>query len=103
MGEHAAKGKRFRRLAQRIAEFAPEIVLAGNLPIDPLRIVLRSCLNANRRCIFWQQDIYSTAILKILRRKFGPIGYLIGKYYERLERHAAARSSFGASGVSSRR
>jgi colanic acid biosynthesis glycosyl transferase WcaI len=82
-----------QRLAQRIDEFAPEVVLASNLPLDPLSIVLQSCLKANRRCIFWQQDIYSSAILRILRRKLGPIGYLIGRYYERLERRAAARSS----------
>jgi colanic acid biosynthesis glycosyl transferase WcaI len=32
------------------------------------------------------------AILTILQRKFGWIGYLVGKHYERLERQAAARS-----------
>jgi colanic acid biosynthesis glycosyl transferase WcaI len=82
-----------RRIAQRIEIFAPQVVLASNLPIDTLTLVLRACRNARRRFVFWQQDIYSGAILTILQRKLGWIGYLVGKHYERLERRAAAGSS----------
>ena len=63
-----------RLFAARIDAFAPEVVLASNLPIDALTIVLRSSLKAQRRFVFWQQDIYSSAIIKILGDKFGVIG-----------------------------
>jgi colanic acid biosynthesis glycosyl transferase WcaI len=82
-----------RRIAQRIETFAPQVVLASNLPLDTLAAVLRSCRKGKRRFVFWQQDIYSAAILTILQRKFGWAGYFVGKHYERLERRAAARSS----------
>jgi colanic acid biosynthesis glycosyl transferase WcaI len=81
------------RIARRIQKFGAEVVFGSNLPLDALWIVLQSCLRANRGFVFWQQDIYSTAILRILRQKLGLLGFLIGKYYERLERRAAARSS----------
>lgn len=78
--------------ARRIDTFAPEVVLASNLPIDALSIVLRSSQKANRRFIFWQQDIYSSAIIKVLSNKLGFVGRLIGKYYEYLEMRVAQKS-----------
>lgn len=82
-----------RRIAQRIAAYAPDAVIACNLPIDPLDVVVKSCTKAGRPFVFWQQDIYSTAIRNILGRKYGMPGRLVGNYYRALERRAAAHSA----------
>lgn len=82
-----------RRFAKRITNYAPDLVLACNLPLDSLTKVVDSCANSGRPFIFWQQDIYGDAIRKILKRKFGAIGGLIGRYYQMSERRAAARSA----------
>lgn len=76
-------GKAF---AAEIDAFKPDVVLAGNCPLDCVLQIGRSTRHANRRFIFWQQDIYSTAISRILGRKLGPVGKLIGRYYRGMER-----------------
>lgn len=81
--QEVAVGKLF---ARRISSFRADVVLGSNLPLDSLRIVAKNCRSENRAFIFWQQDIYSIAIDRILRHKLGPIGALIGKYYKRIER-----------------
>lgn len=76
-------GKAF---AARIETFAPDIVIAGNCPLDCALAIGKSARLSGRKFIFWQQDIYSTAIGRILGRKFGIVGQLIGRYYRRVER-----------------
>ncbi|WP_458760146.1 glycosyltransferase family 4 protein [Afipia sp. TerB] len=76
-------GKAF---AAEIEAFQPDIVLAGNCPLDCALEIGKSTRRTNRRFIFWQQDIYSTAISRILGRKLGFTGRLIGSYYRRMER-----------------
>lgn len=95
LGEPFAKYRFFKRrqqeiaigkkLAERMGQFAPDLVIGCNLPIDSLRKVMRYTHQNNIKFIFWQQDIYSTAITSVLRQKFGMIGRMIGLYYRNLE------------------
>ncbi|PZA13626.1 glycosyltransferase WbuB [Rhodopseudomonas palustris] len=82
-----------RLIAQRIGEFEPDIVIGCNLPIDALDAVVALCDRQRRPFVFWQQDIYSKAIGDLLGERLGVAGRLIGRYYQMLERKAAARSS----------
>lgn len=83
-------GKAF---AARIETFAPDIVIAGNCPLDCVLAIGKSARLNGRKFIFWQQDIYSTAIGRILGRKFGMLGRLIGRYYRQVERRILAMSN----------
>jgi glycosyltransferase involved in cell wall biosynthesis len=71
--------------ADRIAAFGPDVVVASNLPLDSLKIVARRSLAGGRAFVFWQQDIYSLAIERLLRSRSSSIGGLIAKYYKNIE------------------
>jgi len=81
-----------KKIAERIKLFKPEIVIGCNLPIDALVEVMRYTSQFKTRFLFWQQDIYSTAIKSVLSQKFRLVGRLIGSYYQSLERRAALMS-----------
>jgi colanic acid biosynthesis glycosyl transferase WcaI len=83
-------GKAF---AAKIDAFAPDVVLVGNCPLDCVLQIGKKTRKAGRRLIFWQQDIYSSAISRILGRKFGFAGRLIGAYYRQMERRILAMSN----------
>jgi colanic acid biosynthesis glycosyl transferase WcaI len=83
-------GKAF---AAKIDAFAPDVVLVGNCPLDCVLQIGKKTRRAGRRLIFWQQDIYSSAISRILGRKFGFVGRLIGAYYRQMERRILAMSN----------
>lgn len=81
--QEVAVGKLF---AARISKFNPDAVIASNLPLDTLRIVAQRSRSEKRAFVFWQQDIYSIAIERIMRHRLGALGTLIGKYYKGVER-----------------
>lgn len=80
--QEVAVGKLF---AARISAFEANVVVASNLPLDSLRIVAKQLQAEKCAFVFWQQDIYSVAIERIMRQRLGPIGVLIGKYYKNVE------------------
>jgi colanic acid biosynthesis glycosyl transferase WcaI len=82
-----------RRIARRIAAFAPDVVVGANLPLDALRSILATCRKASCPFVFWQQDVYSEAVAKILGQKFGLPGRAVGRYYRHVERRAAKQSA----------
>lgn len=82
-------GKAF---AATIGAFAPDIVVACNCPLDCALQIGKSALKEKRRFVFWQQDIYSAAIRKILGRRFGQIGQAIGAYYSYMEKRIITMS-----------
>lgn len=81
-----------KRIADRMVEFQTEVMVGCNLPIDTLGQVVKSSRAHNIPFVFWQQDIYSTAIRSILQQKFGLPGRMIGGYYRYLENKAATLS-----------
>ena len=81
-----------RRFAARIAAFAPDTVIGCNLPLDALSKVMTASRECGRSFVFWQQDIYSVAIAKILAKKLGLLGVAVGAHYRGIERHALKKS-----------
>lgn len=81
------------RIATSIGEFAPDVVIACNLPLDALAQVVARAKRGEWRLIFWQQDIYSIAIEKILSKRYGPAGVIAGKHYRHLEKIALEASN----------
>ena len=89
----ALLGRRFndvkygKRVAEIIENLKPDAVLSGNTPSDAQGIIIKTCKAANIRVIHWLQDIYSTAITKLVAQKFGFLGTAsIGAYYQWLDR-----------------
>lgn len=82
-------GKAF---AARISAFRPDIVVACNCPLDCALQIGKSALKSGQRFVFWQQDIYSAAIRKILGRRFGGMGQAIGAYYNYMEKRIISMS-----------
>ena len=73
-------------LAKRVQEFNPKIVISANTPLDPQKILLKTCRRNGIKFIFWLQDVYGVAIEQTLRKRIPLIGTLIGRYYTSLEK-----------------
>jgi glycosyltransferase involved in cell wall biosynthesis len=90
--KHSFLKRRFQEVevgklfAEKMRRFAPDVVLASNFPLDTLNQVRRACKSGGWKFVFWQQDIYSMAIDRILSQKLGLLGRLIGKKYTALEK-----------------
>ena len=75
-----------RRAAKAITAHRPDIVLAGNAPVDAHRQVADLCRVTNVPMVYWLQDVNSIAIERILGERFGFPGRLIGWHYRAVER-----------------
>ncbi len=84
-----AYGKRLVDVCER---FQPEVVISGNTPSIPQHRLVRRCRRRKIRHIFWVQDIYGMAALKILQRKMPILGHLIGNFFLMLDRRSAFQS-----------
>src|SRR5487761_2055481 len=56
-----------RRLAQRIAELAPDVVICANTPLDAVRALDRACRAQGIPWVFWLQDLIGEATDRVLR------------------------------------
>jgi colanic acid biosynthesis glycosyl transferase WcaI len=74
-----------RMAARRIAEFAPDVLLASNTPIDAQKVIHGDCRRRGLPVVFWLQDVYSIAMRSILRKRSIPFASWIADYYERAE------------------
>ncbi|WP_257195697.1 MULTISPECIES: glycosyltransferase family 4 protein [unclassified Bradyrhizobium] len=80
------------RFVARIQQFEPDVVISSNMPLDAIRQIVRAKRKHRYNLVFWQQDIYSIAITRILMQKFGVIGRLVGAYYRAIEKRALRES-----------
>jgi glycosyltransferase involved in cell wall biosynthesis len=76
-------GKKISELIDRIK---PEIVVSGNTPVESQGCILKASHRIGAKFVFWLQDIFSIAALKILPTKLGLLGTIVGKYYVLKER-----------------
>lgn len=74
-----------RKIAERIVEFQPDIVLSGNVPLDTQWQIQRAVRKLGVPFLFWIQDLYGEAITRILGKKLGIAGKLVGRWYSRME------------------
>ena len=79
-------------VAAKIISFQPDIVLSANTPLDSQRIIYREARRVNARFLFWMQDIYSSAVRFVIRKKSGSLSEVIGEYYEWLEKRLLRKS-----------
>lgn len=75
-----------RRAASVIAGLKPDVVISGNTPTAAQGAILRACRRGGAGFVYWLQDFYSIAVSKLLRKRLGGAGRVIGWYYQLLER-----------------
>lgn len=81
-----------RAVAEKIFSFKPDIVISANMPLDAQNIALKAAKKQNAKFIFSLQDVYSSAIRFVLKKKLGSLSGPIAAYYERLERNLLKKS-----------
>ncbi|MCZ8121860.1 MAG: glycosyltransferase family 4 protein [Tagaea sp.] len=69
-----------------IARWRPDIVLAGNAPLDVQAGSLAGARDVGAGFVYWLQDLVGVAIRKILSKRMPVLGDAIGLYYEAMER-----------------
>jgi len=74
-----------RLLYKEVEKYKPDVLVSSNTPLDPQKILLNNCKRDNIKFVFWLQDLYGTAIQKILSEKYSFFGKFIGSYYRWLE------------------
>ncbi|MFN3597623.1 MAG: glycosyltransferase family 4 protein, partial [Rubricoccaceae bacterium] len=81
-----------RLLEERLAAFAPEVVLAANTPLDALARVHAFARRRGTRIVNWLQDILSVGTHRVLRQRLPVAGDLVGRYYLGVERRLLQRA-----------
>lgn len=82
-----------RLAAQAMKEFAPQVVLSGNTPLDAQLVLQRECIKAGIPFIFWLQDIYGVAIDRLLAQRLPVLGPIVSFRYLTLEKQLLRRSA----------
>lgn len=72
----------------------PEVVVSANTPTEAQSALVSASREVGAKFHYWLQDFYSVAVGKLLRRRLGPFGALVGLYYRALDR-AHLRASAG--------
>jgi colanic acid biosynthesis glycosyl transferase WcaI len=78
--------------AARALAFRADVVVGCNMPLDAQRKLQRACGTRRVAFVFWQQDVYSGAIYHYLGDRFGLLGKVVGRRYQRLEGGMLRRS-----------
>lgn len=76
-------GRQIHRLIQQLR---PEVLLSGNTPTEVQGYVLDACRKSGAAFVYWMQDFYSIAATKLLTKKLGLLGRMIGGYWRTLDR-----------------
>lgn len=85
--------KRYGRLlVDSVRMFAPEVVISGQAPLHPQALLQKHCQLRGVRFVHWWQDVYSEAIKKILSKRNGLLGAVIGGYYNHVESNIIAKA-----------
>jgi glycosyltransferase involved in cell wall biosynthesis len=75
-----------RLFSRAIEEYRPDLILAGNCPIETLRFIFQSRDKIGAQIIFWVQDLLGEAATRLLSKKLGLPGKLVGLYFQWLEK-----------------
>lgn len=79
-------------LARLIVDERPDVVILANTPVDALARAVKAARSVNARLVIWVQDLLGEAALRILSRKIGPAGRLVGSIYRKRESALLARA-----------
>jgi glycosyltransferase involved in cell wall biosynthesis len=80
-------------LVERVRRFGPDAVISANTPLGAQALLLEECLRKGIPFVFWLQDLLGIGIRNNLRKKIGPAGSLVGRYYMALEHRLLRKSS----------
>jgi glycosyltransferase involved in cell wall biosynthesis len=72
--------------------FRPDVLLAGNNPLDVQRRIQAACRRARIPFVYWMHEFYSLAIDEMLENRAAPVSIAVGSYYHWLERRLLQRS-----------
>jgi colanic acid biosynthesis glycosyl transferase WcaI len=81
-----------RELCQQVTGFKPDVVISANTPLDAQKLLISATHKQGGKFIFWMQDLLSSAVEFVLRKKGVPFAALAGKLYSRLERRLLLKS-----------
>lgn len=81
-----------RLLGDAIRRVNPDAVISANCPLDAQAVALEASHQSTAAFVFWLQDLYALAVGRLLRRRLGPVGPLIGARFQRLERRLLRKS-----------
>lgn len=81
-----------RAVARYLLDIAADIVVCANVPIDALAQIRRFGLLDRTGFVIWLQDLLSVGIRKMLHRRFGSIGDLLGHRFSAIERRNLMRA-----------
>jgi colanic acid biosynthesis glycosyl transferase WcaI len=80
------------KVADRVRDFRPDVVLSANTPLMAQKILLSECKRLGSKFVFWQQDILGLGIKRVLDRQYPLIGAAVGSRFVALERSLLLRS-----------
>lgn len=69
-----------------IDEFRPDLIVASNCPIETLKFVLKAKVSVGARFVFWLQDLLGEATSRVLSKRMGLAGRMVGSYFQQLEK-----------------
>ncbi len=75
-----------KKLAAFVRDWRPQAVLSANTPTESQDPLVKACREVGADFHYWLQDFYSLAVEKIVKKKLGPAGWLLGQYYRWLDR-----------------
>ncbi len=81
-----------RNLVKKIGQINPGIVISATSPLDSQNLLIDWTTENQKKFFFWWQDISSMLIKNVLTRHSPIGGWLIGTYYQRIERTQLRRS-----------
>lgn len=71
--------------AERVRAFRPDVVLAGNTPLDALAPIQAATRAVGAGMVNWLQDVLSVGTRSVLKRKIPVLGDAVGRLYETRE------------------
>jgi colanic acid biosynthesis glycosyl transferase WcaI len=76
----------------RLRLFRPDIVLSANTPLLVQKHLLAEAKRLGSRFVFWQQDALGIGIKRVLERRYGRLGAVVGNRFVRFERSLLLKS-----------
>ncbi len=87
--QESAYGRALVRVLDRLR---PDALISANCPLDPQAAAFRWSRRRGVRFVFWVQDLLGLGSDRVLRRRLGRIGGVVGAHYRRLETRLLGRS-----------
>jgi colanic acid biosynthesis glycosyl transferase WcaI len=81
-----------QEVAKQVKTFMPDVVISADMPLDGQKILMRATRETGAKFVFWLQDIYSTAVRFVLRKRAPFLAEVGAKYYEVVEKRLLRKS-----------